>query len=307
MKGKTKYLLTGIVVLLAVGLVYYKYWDYTKNPWTRDGQVRAQVVQIAPRISGPIIELPIKDNQFVKAGQVLFKIDPRTFKSNLDRANANLAQAKANLAPDVDSLARNMKINKRTPGAIPQKIIVNQTNLVLAAKAEILGNEADVENARLDLEFTTVKAPVDGYVTNLNLRKGSQAVANDPMLALVDVNSYWVDGFFRENYIEDIQIGDQAVITLMSSPDKPIKGRVESVGWGIAQDDGSTSEDLLPSISPTFEWIRLAQRVPVSIKIIELPKGVKLRVGTTASVMVRTGTYDSKSEKKPVAVPRALE
>jgi multidrug resistance efflux pump len=123
----------------------------------------------------------------------------------------------------------------------------------------------------------------------------------------VDVNSYWVTGFFRENYIEDIRQGDRAIITLMSYPDKPLEGRVDSLGWGIAQNDGSTGFDLLPTISPTFEWIRLAQRVPVRIHLDKIPKDVKLRVGTTASVLVMTGTGGSKSEKAAVAAPKALQ
>ena len=149
--------------------------------------------------------------------------------------------------------------------------------------------------------------PVDGYVTNLNLRLGSQAVANQPIMALVDVNSFWVTGFFRENYIEDIRNGDRAIVTLMTYPDKPLEGRVNSLGWGIAQDDGSTGYDLLPNISPTFEWIRLAQRVPVRIHLDKIPEGVQLRVGTTASVLVMTGTSGSTSDKSAVAAPRALQ
>ena len=104
-----------------------------------------------------------------------------------------------------------------------------------------------------------------------------------------------------------MKVGDQAFVTLMTYPDKPIRGRVESLGWGIAQSDGTTGENLLPTINPTFEWIRLAERVPVSIHLIDLPKGVKLRVGTTASVLVMTGTSKSKSVKKPIAVPSVLQ
>jgi len=128
-------------------------------------------------------------------------------------------------------------------------------------------------------------------------------------MALVDVNSYWITGFFRENYIEDIRKGDRTIITLMSYPDKLLEGRVDTLGWGIAQDDGSTGFDLLPNISPTFEWIRLAQRVPVRIHIDldNLPQGVELRVGTTASVLVMTGTSNDASKKKAVAVPKALQ
>jgi multidrug resistance efflux pump len=124
---------------------------------------------------------------------------------------------------------------------------------------------------------------------------------------LVDVKSYWVTGFFRENYIEDIGKGDRAIVTLMSYPENPLEGRVDSLGWGIAQQDGSTGFDLLPNISPTFEWIRLAQRVPVRIHLDKVPEEVKLRVGTTASVLVMTGTSNSKIEKTAVAAPKALQ
>jgi len=174
-----------------------------------------------------------------------------------------------------------------------------QANLGAAgdANASIRKARAAVRQAELDLEFTQVRAPVDGYVTNLNLRLGSNAVANQPALALVDVNSYWVYGFFKENSIGNIQKGDQALITLMTYPDQPIEGEVDSLGWGIAQQDGSTGFELLPNVSPTFEWIRLAQRVPVRIHLDEVPEGVALRVGTTASVLVRTGSSDSGAKE----------
>jgi multidrug resistance efflux pump len=200
-------------------------------------------------------------------------------QASLSEANANLAKARADL------------------GAPGEK------------NAQVRQAKAEVRSAELNLEFTQKKAPVDGYVTNLNLRLGSQAVENQPILALVDVNSYWVTGFFRENYIEGIRKGDRTIVTLMTYPDKPLEGWVDSLGWGIAQDDGSTGFDLLPNISPTFEWIRLAQRVPVRIHfdLDKLPEEIKLRVGTTASVLVMTGTSGSDSGKAVVAAPRALQ
>ena len=371
-------LLSAAVVLVAVAMFALKYWDYVVNPWTRDGQVRAQVVQITPRVSAPIVSLPVEDNQFVKTGDLLFKIDSRTFAAALAQAQAKLdktrddilalrkqvegaeatveqyhAVLEANTATltrtkaelkrtkiDVERakqlLARGTVAKRRYDQAIAdhESAIAAQNNavaLVNGARAEKLRAEADlakakanrgatgaqnaqlraakatVETAELDLEFTKVRAPVDGYVTNLNLRLGSQATANQPALALVDVNSFWVHGFFRETFVGDIRPGDEAVVTLMSYPDTPLKGRVDSIGWGIAQDDGSTGENLLPTISPTFEWIRLAQRVPVRVHLDEVPEGVKLRVGTTASVLIRTGTAGQKSEAGPVAAPRALQ
>ncbi|MBT8363340.1 MAG: HlyD family secretion protein [Deltaproteobacteria bacterium] len=378
MHGKLKYLSTGIIVLIAAAVFAFKYWDYINNPWTRDGQVRAQVIQITPRVSGPLIKLPVVDNQFVKAGDLLFEIDRRTFEAALDQARANLdntrdqieALAKQVEAAQADVEAADATIKQSQAaikgysgrveeslkeynrqktldkqGATSKRAVetaranwvafVNQkanaeaqllqmqaslseavANLAKAKadlgapgdqNAQVRLAKAEVRSAELNLEFTQKKAPVDGYVTNLNLRLGSQAVENQPIMALVDVNSYWVTGFFRENYIEDIRKGDRAIITLMSYPDKPLEGRVDSLGWGIAQDDGSTGFDLLPNISPTFEWIRLAQRVPVRIHLTKIPEGVELRVGTTTSVLVMTGTSGGKSEKAVVAAPKALQ
>jgi multidrug resistance efflux pump len=380
MNGKlaiTKYALTGAVVLLVALAVLWKYWTYVTNPWTRDGQVRANVIQVAPRVSGPIVKLPITDNQRVKVGDLLFEIDPRTYQAALDQASANLdetrdrlkdleaqvkaaeaaleqaesgieqaesavvsaeantVKAKADFERATDLVAKG-GVSKRTYDEAVAANDVAQANLAkaqaqrtqanaarLQARAELARAKAELgapgeenaqlrvakaalESAKLNLEFTQVRASVDGYVTNLNLRLGSQAVANQPALALVDVASFWVHGFFRENLVADVSPGDRAVVTLMSYPDRPLQGRVDSIGWGISQSDGSTGYDLLPNVNPTFQWIRLAQRVPVRVHLDEVPQGVELRVGTTASVLVMTGTGDQSNGSVPPA-PRVLQ
>jgi multidrug resistance efflux pump len=373
-----KYLLTGTVVLIAIIAVLLKYWAYVVNPWTRDGQVRAEVIQITPRVSAPIIKLAVKDNQFVKAGDLLFALDPRTFQADLESAQAKydktgdsylgqemqveaalayvevsraaLLQAQSSINQADSTIEKNKAEYERQQELLPQKatsvksverakanyeVSVQKRKGAVAslaqARASLVQSQADlaetranlgaagdanasirearaaVEQAELNLEFTEIRAPVNGYVTNLELQLGSQAVANQPALALVDVDSFWIDGYFRENTIEDIGAGDRAIVTLMAYPDKPIEGSVDSLGWGIAQDDGSTGDDLLPNISPTFEWIRLAQRVPVRIHLGELPEGVELRVGTTGSVLVMTGTAGGGHDKSVPAVPAALQ
>jgi multidrug resistance efflux pump len=378
MKKFLKFLLTSVILGIAVILILFKYWDYVVNPWTRDGQVRAQVIQITPRVSGPIVNLPIRDNQFVKAGDLLFEIDPRTFQASLDQARAQLdetgdsvkalekqveaaragvntsraaiAQARSSIAELKATIAKNkaeyerkldlfrkkatskksvekvqasyeVSLQKRVSaeaGLLQAKSAFAQSEASLAeaqaqlgavgnSNAQVRGSLAAVRQAELSLEFTRVKAPVDGYVTNVNLRLGSQAVANQPVLALVDVNSYWIDGFFRETVIAGIRSGDRAIVTLMTYPDRPLEGRVESLGWGIAQQDGSTGFELLPTISPTFEWIRLAQRVPARIHIADLPKDIKLRVGTTCSVLIMMGTTEKNRRRPATAAPAALE
>jgi len=350
-KLSRKHLLTGAVVAVAILVVLLKYWDYVLNPWTRDGQVRAEVIQIAPRVSGPIVSLPVKDNQFVNAGDLLFEIDPRTYAASADQAqaqydiaddnylagekqvDASLAQIdqarsaikqldaqiikdkaeferqqellpqRATSQKSVDRAKANYDVSlEQRQGALASlaqaeaDLAKNRATLGAAgdANASLRQARAELEQAKLNLEFTRVLAPVDGYITNLNLRLGSQAVANQPAMALVDVNSYWVDAYFRETSIENIRAGDKAIVTLMSYPDKPVEGHVNSLGWGISQQDGSTGFELLPTISPTFEWIRLAQRVPVRIQLDSVPEGVALRVGTTGSVLVKTGSGEEE-------------
>ena len=375
MKLSRKYLLTGAVVLVAAVAVLLKYWDYIVNPWTRDGQVRAEIIQITPRVSGPIVELPIEDNQFVSRGDLLFQIDPRTFEASLAQARAQYDSARDNyvaldkqveaataqvdvsraevlqaesMIKEIDAeIDKNTAEFKRqqemlTKDATSRKAVeraeanykvavekrrealagLTQAQASLAqseaklakakasrgaegdANAVIREAQAAVEQAELNLEFTRVTAPVDGYVTNLNLRIGTQSVANQPALALVDVNSFWVHGFFQETALKDMRKGNPAIVTLMTYPDKPLEGYVDSLGWGIAQQDGSTGFELLPNVSPTFEWIRLAQRVPVRVHLTDVPDGVQLRVGTTASVLVMTG--DNQDGSAPPA-PKALQ
>jgi len=305
MKKTIKLLLTGLVVAAAVAAVTLKYWHYIANPWTRDGQVRAQVIQITPRISGPIVKLPIVDNQEVKAGDLLFVIDPRTYQSTVDDNQAALEQAKVDAREQQDLYDRAAKIRKRDKGAMSEQQVVKKQNSLLAAQHAATSAQAQLDDAKLNIGFTEVRAPVDGYVTNLNLRIGSQVVANQPALALVDKNSFWIHGFFRETVVGGIHAGDPAVVTLMSYPDTPLTGKVDSIGWGIAQDDGSTGFDLLPTINATFEWIRLAQRVPVRVHLDQVPDHIKLRVGTTASVLVMTGSDTDAAVVPPT--PAALQ
>ena len=302
-----KYLLTGAVILAAVAAASWKYWDYIANPWTRNGQVRAQVIQITPRISGPIVNLPIQDNQRVKTGDLLFEIDPRTFQAAVKQAQADLEQTRVSIDEAKDEADRARNIRKRDAGAMSEQELTRKQNAVRTTEATALAAEAALENAKLNLEFTQVKAPVDGYVSNLNLRVGSQAVANQAALALVDANSFWVHGYFKESDIAGIGEGDRAVVTLMSYPDRPLAGRVDSLGWGIAQSDGSPGHNLLPSISPTFQWIRLAQRIPVRVHLIEVPEDVQLRVGTTASVLVMKDTAGTEPTGSLTPAPRALQ
>jgi multidrug resistance efflux pump len=232
--------------------------------------------------------LPIHDNQEVSKGDLLFKIDPRTYELAIEQAEAKLKQAIATERVKQDQAKRARDLSRKDKGAISEQALVRKENDLLVALANVDVAEANLHAARLDLEFTEVRAPVDGYVTNLLLRYGSQTVANQPALALIDASSFWVHGYFKETQIENIRPENKAVIKLMTWPDTPLEGIVESMGWGIAQQDGAPAADLLPAINPSFDWIRLAQRIPVRIRLTHVPEEVELRVGTTASVFVMT-------------------
>ncbi|NHZ69934.1 MAG: efflux RND transporter periplasmic adaptor subunit [Thermotogales bacterium] len=290
-KGKAgfiRYAITLGAIILAGFVLASMFREYLFEPWTRDGHVRAQIIKITPRVGGPIINLPVEDNQAVKKGDLLFSIDPRTYELAVEQAEAKLKQAQASKLVKEDQARRARILHKKDKGAISEQSLVRKDNALLVALADVDVAKANLHAAQLDREFTEVRAPVDGYVTNLLLRYGSQTVANQPALALVDTNSFWVHGFFKETQIRNIRPGNKAVIKLMSYPDTPLDGVVESMGWGIAQQDGAPGADLLPTINPSFDWIRLAQRIPVRIRLTRIPEEVDLRVGTTASVFVIT-------------------
>ena len=291
-KGKAasilRYLITLGAVVVAGMVLASMFREYLFQPWTRDGHVRAQVIKITPRVGGPIVDLPIHDNQAFTKGDLLFRIDQRTFKLAIEQAEAKLQQALASERVKVDQARRARDLSRKDKGAISEQALVRKENDLLVARADVEVAETNLNAAKLDLEFTEVRAPVDGYVTNLLLRYGSQTVANQPALALIDTNSFWVHGFFKETQIENIQPDNKVVIKLMTYPDAALQGVVESMGWGIAQQDGAPAADLLPTINPSFDWIRLAQRIPVRIRLTHIPDEVDLRVGTTASVFVMT-------------------
>ncbi len=287
-------ILTTIVkLLLTLGIIaaagyfgYEKYRDYFDNPWTRDGQVRTQVIQVTPRVSGMITAIHVRDNQRVKKGDLLFEIDPSQYRVKVAQAEARLRRAVENAKGRKIEYERLRQIAEKDAGAVSQKDLIRNEVAYIKALADIDTAKESLNAAKLNLGFTRVCAEVDGWVSNINFQIGSQAVANRPLMALVDKDSFWVFGFFREDMLSGVREGDRAVVTLMAYPDTPLTGHVESVAWGIAPSDGNPGENLLPRVKPVFQWIRLAQRIPVRIALDPLPETIKLRVGMTASVMV---------------------
>ena len=289
MKSLKKIGLTVFNLALIAAVAYYAfqaYEEYIQNPWTRDGQVRGHVIQVSPRVSGMVQKIAIVDNQFVKAGDLLFEIDNEPFEIAIAQAQANLNRQKINSRGRKIEYDRLNEIHQKDAGAISEKDLIRRETSYNESLSNIDAAQEQLRGAHLNHSYTQVFASVDGYVSNIDFQIGTQAVANKPILALVDSNSFWVFGYFRESQIGDITLGDSARVTLMAYPDTPLAGHVESLGWGIAPADGTVGYNLLPSIKPVFQWIRLAQRIPVRIALDKVPQGVELRFGLTASVMV---------------------
>ena len=285
-----KKLILGTVNLALVAVLawygYQKFEEYLSNPWTRDGQVRGQVIQVAPRVSGMVMRIAVIDNQYVSRGDLLFEIDAQPFEIAVTQAAANLQRDRISSKASKIEYDRLLDIVKQDAGAVSARDLNRREANYLQSLSQIEVAEENLRSAELNLSYTSVHASVDGYVSNINFQIGDQAVANTPIVALVDSNSFWVFGYFRESQIGQLNIGDPARVTLMAYPDQPLEGTVESLGWGIAPSDGNTGYNLLPSIKPVFQWIRLAQRIPVRIKLAPLPDNVELRFGFTASVMI---------------------
>lgn len=281
-----RFFLTGCLLVLAASAILWKYQQYLINPWTRDAIVRARIVEITPRVTAPIIAMHVKDNSEVKTGDLLFEVDPRTYLAAVAKAKASVAQAEALLQRAKDEAHRSRTLAQRDPGAISQLALTQQANSVQSAQAGVKVAQAAYDEAKLNLSFTKITAPIDGFITNLNLRIGSQVVANQPMVALIDKHSFWIEGFFKETDIQNVSAGEKATVTLMAYSDQPLAAQVTSIGYGISHKDGSTGVSLLPNVTPTFPWIRLAQRIPVTIQLDSLPKDIQLRIGTSASVII---------------------
>ena len=324
-----RFLATAVVVVLAVLLGHALWKHYLYSPWTRDGRVRAEVVRVAPDVSGLVTEVAVIDNQLVHKGDILFVLDKARFSNAVDQAEANLdaAMASARAAgANIDSAVAAAKARKAdyemylARAARRQKLgdlvaredrsnAVSTANSAKASwrQAQAGGNQAgaareqaqaaveqaqvELDLARLNLRRTEVRAPVDGYVTNLAVRVGDYAATGSARLALIDKNSYYVYGYFEETKLPQLHVGDPVDIRLMAGGVR-LKGTISGIAHGIADSDNPTGSDLLADVNPTFSWVRLAQRVPVRIAIDSnsLPAGTLIAAGMTATIEVHPRT-----------------
>ncbi len=277
-----KYFSTLIVFAAAILAGWWLWNYYMQSPWTRDGKVRAELVDIAPQVSGTITELMVKDNQFVKAGSLLFKIDEIPYQIAILNAQAQLAHAQSDLAK-----ARNEAVRRQH---LPQNYISAEeldsaTINVKAMEAAVDVAKAALKQSEWQLSQTRVTAPVDGWVTNLSVRVGNYASTGQPVFALIDSHSFYVVGYFEETKLRHIAPGATASIKLLSN-NVPLTGRVESIGRAIYDQSVETDSGLVPDVKPNVPWVRLAQRVPVRFVLDKVPDNAILVSGTTCTIAI---------------------
>ncbi|WP_312374079.1 HlyD family secretion protein [Pseudomonas oryzihabitans] len=281
-------LFTLLVVCLALILGRLLWVHYMNDPWTRDGRVRAEVITIAPDVAGLVTEIAVRDNQWVNKGDLLLQIDPEHYEIAVHQAEASVAARKATLAMRQQNARRRADIDSLV---VSRENREDASSAALAAEADLRQAQAQLESARLNLKRTRVLAPVDGYVTNLSVFKGDYAAAGAPKLAVIDAHSFWVYGYFEETKLPHVRVGAAAEMRLMSG--QTLQGHVESIARGIYDRDNPQSRELTADVNPTFNWVRLAQRVPVRIALDPLPEGLMLAAGTTCTVVLE----DARGER----------
>lgn len=273
----------GTVALAAV-LTWALWQGYMAAPWTRDGTVRVFVVTIAPEVAGRIVELPVRDNQLVHKGDLLLVIDPTNYKIAVRQAEAVAGQAQA-IAQNAQAEA--VRREKLTTLSISDEQKQIYASRALSANAAYQRALAARDQARVDLERTRIVSPVNGYVTNLQIQLGDYVNVGQKIIAVVNADSFWIDGYFEETNLQDIVEDDSATIKLMGYGQE-LHGHVESVARGINIANAQSDSSGLASVNPIFTWVRLAQRVPVRIHIDAVPGGVRLVAGMTVTVQIDT-------------------
>ena len=285
MKAIARFFATLLIVALAAAGAYELWNYYMLSPWTRDARVRADVVTIAPQVAGYVEDLQVKDNQFVHKGDVLFKIDAADYRIALDRAKAQAQRDAAAL--EYARADERRKAMLEPEGTISKDTHQKTISTLHQSEAALALDEAAIAKAELDLSRVVIRAPVNGFVTNLTLVVGQYAAVGTKLMALIDSDSYRVEGYFEETKIPAVIRNGTVEIYLMSGG-QPLRGHVESVSRGITDRDNPAGPELLANVTPTFEWVRLAQRIPVRIHIDDVPPGVLISSGMTCTVVVDT-------------------
>jgi len=276
-------LITLGTVAAAVWLAWATWQVYMGSPWTRDGTVRAYVVTMAPEVAGRIVKLSVADDRFVHKGDVLFEIEPADYRIALESAQAQLQRDGAAL--DYARANENRKASLAKEGWTSTDIFQQTTSTLHQSQGLVALDKAAVAKAQLDLSRTVIRSPVSGYVTNLLAQLGDYATVGQKLISVVDTDSFWVDGYFEETSLGRIHDGDPATVKLMGYS-QLVRGHVGGVARGINIPNAQPDQAGLASVNPIFAWVRLAQRVPVRIQIDQVPDGVRLVAGMTATVQI---------------------
>jgi len=275
-----------LITLLLFGAGCYgarTLWDYYMySPWTRDARIDADVVSIAPDVAGFVRDLRVKDDQFVHKGDVLFVLDQDRYKLALATAEQTVGARLAQMQMAQHVAERRARLTTLSTSEEERQNTAFTANAAVAAYGQAV---ADLATARLNLDRTVVYAPVNGYVTNLTLDVGQYASVGTRLLALIDSDSFRVEGYFEETKMPLLKPGLPVDIHLMSGGPR-LMGHIESMSRGITNTDGGNGPELLANVNPTFEWVRLAQRIPVRIHIDEVPQGMLISAGMTCTVVV---------------------
>jgi multidrug resistance efflux pump len=275
-------LITLATIALAVPLSWAMWDAYMGAPWTRDGTVRVYVVTMAPEIAGRIVELPVVDNQFVHKGDLLMTIDPTNYQIAVSLAEAALQQAEITTQNLAVEAKRRQELTNLSVTTEEQQTYESNA---LAAQAAVQQAQANLNQARVNLERSQIRSPVNGYVTNLLAQLGDYATVGQNKISIVDADSFWVDGYFEETNLELVHEGDSASLKLMGYR-QVIRGHVGSIARAINVANAQPDQLGLASVNPIFTWVRLAQRIPVRIHIDQVPDGVHLVAGMTATVQI---------------------
>ncbi|MVA18502.1 efflux RND transporter periplasmic adaptor subunit [Agrobacterium vitis] len=282
LKSLGRVAVTLVVVVAALFAGYHLWVYYMEEPWTRDGRVRADVASIAPDVTGPVSEVLAKDNETVRKGDVLFRVDAKRFELALEQAQADLDQAKSSLDEAVRESQREERLGDSASAQARDKAVSAQEQ----AQASYNKALASRDVAKLDLDRTEVKSTVNGTVSNFSLQVGDFVNRGTATVAVVNTDTLRVEAYFEESKLQRIREGDRASVRIMGQK-TVLTGRVESMATGIQDRERDSSSGLLVNITPTFNWVRLAQRVPVRIHLENVPEGTRLISGLTATVDIQ--------------------
>lgn len=276
---------TVLVLLVVAGWAAWRTWEFQhRYPHSRDAYVRANVVGIAAQVDGPITRLFVGDNQPVKKGEILFQIEREPYEAIVKRAEGKVGRAEAELYNARQIQQRSERLARDQ--FVSREKLDSDVAAVRAADAELELARADLWAAQLNLSYTEVPAPADGYVTNFLVRVGTYVTRGQELFALVEDKTWWVTANFMETYLHGIRPGQRAWITVDMYPDQVFDGVVEGVSAGIYQVDGETTGYGLARVSQTLDWVRLAQRFPVRVTFLDPHDGVPLRSGANAEVTI---------------------